>query len=121
MDLAAQIEFLKRAIASQQTTLRLQTSLAAVLITLGVGVVVLSFVRPDLVLSESLKGGQTLGGAVVAASGFVPIRSSRRERVQALALLVAQYEHQQREGPNADEMKKLNQYFDQYFGKVLGG
>jgi len=121
MDLAAKIEFLQQAIASQQATLRLQTALAAVLFTLGVTVVGLAFARPDLVLHESLKGGQTLGGAVVATSGFVPIFTSRRDKIAALRFLLAQYEHQQREGPDADEIKKFDQYFDQYFGKVLGG
>lgn len=121
MDLAAKIDFLGRNIASQQTTLRLQTALAGVLFTLGLAVVVLGFLNPGLVLSESLKGGQTLGGAVVTASGFVPIFTSRRDKIAALRFLLAQYEQQPREGLNPDEIKKLDQYFDQYFGKVLGG
>jgi hypothetical protein len=121
MDLAARIAFLKGAIASQQNTLRVQVGLAIALFALGITVVILGLVNPGLVLAESLKGGQTLGGAVVAASGFVPIRSSRREKVQALQLLLAQYEVQQREGPDPEPTKKLDQYFDQYFGKVLGG
>lgn len=121
MDLAAGIDFLKRAIASQETTLRLQVALGAVLFTLGIVVVVLGFLNPGLVLSESLKGGQTLGGAVVTASGFVPIFTGRRDKIAALRFLLAQYEQQKRDGLNPDEIKKLDGYFDQYFGKALGG
>jgi hypothetical protein len=121
MDLAAKVEFLRRAIASQQTTLRVQTSLAAALFSLGVTAVVLAFVRPDLLLPESLKGGQSLGGALIGVSGFVPIFASRRDKVAALHFLLTGYERQWAEAPNAEDVKKLDLYFDQYFGKILGG
>src|SRR5437870_9371777 len=109
MELAAKIEFLKRAIASQRTTLRLQTALAGVLFTLGIAVVVLAFVKPGLVLAESLKNGQTLGGAVVVISGFVPIFTSRRDKIVALRYLLDGYEQQQRGGLHPDESNKMDQ------------
>src|SRR5215475_7644431 len=73
MDLPAKIEFLKSAIASQRITLCLQTALAATLFVLGITVVILSFVNPGLILAQTLKSGQTLGGTAFAASGFIPI------------------------------------------------
>ena len=89
------------------------------LFVLGSTVVVLSFVNPGLILAETLKNGQTLGGTVVAASGFIPIFFSRRDKIVALRSLVNSYQHQQVGGLSPDE--KLDQYFDQYFAKVLGG
>jgi cytochrome c biogenesis protein CcdA len=119
MDVPAKIEFLKTAIASQRTTLRLQTSLAAMLFVLGITVVILSFVNPGMILTETLKTGQTLGGTVVAASGFIPIFFSRRDKVVALRTLLNSYQHQQVGGLSPDP--KLDQCFNQYFAKVLGG
>ena len=119
MDVPAKIEFLKSAINSQQITLRLQTALAAMLFVLGITVVILSFVNPGLILAETLKTGQTLGGTVVAASGFIPIFFSRRDKIVALRSLLHSYEHQQVGGLSPDA--KLDQYFEQYFAMVLGG
>src|ERR1051325_497578 len=65
------VEFLKRAIASQQITVCLQIALAAMLFVLEITVVILSFVSPGLILAENLKTGGILGGTVVAASGFL--------------------------------------------------
>src|SRR5437773_6785712 len=118
MDMPAKTEFLKSAIASQQITLRLQTALAAVLFVLGLTVVVLSFVHPGLILAETLKTGQTLGGTLVAVSGFIPIFFSRRDKIVALRSLLLSYQHQQVGGLNPDV--KIDQHFDQYFDKVLG-
>src|SRR5262245_12777567 len=119
MDMPAKIEFLKRAIASQQVTLRLQTVLAAMLFVLGITLVILSFAHPGMILAETLKTGQTLGGTVVAASGFIPIFFSRRDEIVALRTLLHSYQHQQVGGLSPDA--KLDQYFEQYFAKVLGG
>jgi DNA polymerase III delta prime subunit len=119
MDMRAKIEFLKRAIASQQITLHLQTALAAMLFVLGITVVVLSFVNPGLILAETLKTGQTLGGTAVAASGFIPIFFSRRDKIVALRSLLLSYQHRQVGGLSPDA--KLDQHFDQYFAMVLGG
>jgi hypothetical protein len=119
MDMAAKIEFLKTAISTQQITLRLQTALAVALFMLGVAVVVLSFVNPGLILAETLKTGQTLGGTLVAASGFIPIFFSRRDKIVALRSLLHSYQHQAVGGLSPDA--KLDQYFEQYFAKVLGG
>ena len=119
MDIPNKIDFLKSAIASQQNTLRLQTLLAAVLFLLGLTVVVLSFVNPGLILAETLKTGQTLGGTLVTVSGFIPIFFSRRDKIVALRSLLNGYLHQQVGGLSPDG--KLDQYFDQYFAKVLGG
>jgi cytochrome c biogenesis protein CcdA len=119
MNVAAKIEFLKSAISSQQSTLRLQTALAAMLFVLGITVVVLGFVNPGLILAETLKTGQTLGGTLVAASGFIPVFFSRRDKVVALRSLLNTYQHQQVGGLSPD--LKLDQYFDQYFAKALGG
>ena len=119
MDMHAKIEFLKSALASQQITLRLQTALAVMLFVLGVTVVILSLVNPGLILAESLKTGQTLGGTVVAASGFIPIFFSRRDKIVALNSLLLSYQHQQVGGLSPDA--KLDQYFDQYFAMVQGG
>jgi hypothetical protein len=119
MDMPAKIEFLKRAIASQQITLRLQTALAATLFIVGITVVILSFVRPGLILAETLKTGQMLGGSVVAASGLIPIFFSRRDKVVALRSLLHSYQHQHVGGLSPDP--KLDQHFDQYFALVLGG
>jgi cytochrome c biogenesis protein CcdA len=119
MDVPAKIEFLESAMASQQTTLRLQAALAALLFLLGLSVVVLSFVHPGLILAETLKTGQRLGGTLVAVSGFIPIFLSRRDKMAALRSLLHSYRHQQVGGLSRDV--KLDQYFDQYFAKVLGG
>jgi cytochrome c biogenesis protein CcdA len=119
MDMPTKIEFLKRALASQQITLRLQTALATMLFVVGLTVVVLSFVHPGLILAETLKTGQTLGGTLVAASGFIPIFFSRRDKIVALRSLLHSYQHQQVGGLNPDV--KLDQYFDLYFAKFLGG
>jgi len=118
MDMPAKTEFLKSAIASQQITLRLQTALAAMLFVLGLTVVVLSFVHPGLILAETLKTGQTLGGTLVAVSGFIPIFFSRRDKIVALRSLLLSYQHQQVGGLSPDV--KIDQHFDQYFEKVLG-
>src|SRR5262245_38149444 len=119
MDMFAKIEFLKSAIASQQLTLRVQTALAAMLFVLGITVVILSFVNPGVILGETLKTGQMLGGTVVASSGFIPIFFSRRDKIVALRSLLLSYQHQQIGGLSPDV--KLDQYFDQYLAKVLGG
>jgi len=118
MDVPAKIEFLKTALASQEMTLRLHTALAAVLFVIGMGAVLLSFVSPGVILAESLKTGQILGGLVVATSGFIPIFFSRRDRVVALRSLLNSYQHQQVGGLSPDA--KLDQYFYQYFAMVLG-
>ena len=119
MDMRAKIEFLKSAIASQQISLLLQTTLAATLFVLGITVILLSFVYPGLILSETLKMGQTLGGTVVAASGFIPIFFTRRDKIIALRSLLNSYQHQQVGGLSPDA--KLDHYFEQYFAKVIGG
>ena len=119
MDMPAKIEFLKSAVASQQNTLRLQTTLAAMLFVLGITVVILSFVNPGLILAETLKTGQTLGGTLVAVSGFIPIFLSRRDKMVALRSLLLSYQHQQVGGLSPDA--KLDQYFDQYLAMFLGG
>jgi hypothetical protein len=118
MDMPAKIEFLKSAIASQQITLRLQTALAAMLFVLGIAVVILGFLNPDLILEGTLRTGQTLGGAVVAASGFIPVFFSRTDKIAALRSLLHSYQHQQVGGLSPDA--KLDQYFDQYFATFLG-
>jgi hypothetical protein len=118
MDMPAKIEFLKTAIASQRTTLLLQTALAAMLFVLGITVVILSFMKPGLILTQTLKTGQTLGGTVVAASGLIPIFFSRRDKIVALRSLLHSYQHQQVGGLSPDG--RLDQCFDQYFAN-LGG
>jgi len=118
MDMPTKIKFLEKAIASQQTTLRLQTALAAMLFVVGLTVVGLSFVHPGLILSETLKTGQRLGGTIVAVSGFIPIFFSRRDKVVALRSLLHSYQHQQVGGLSPDA--KLDQYFEQYLAKFLG-
>jgi hypothetical protein len=118
MDIPAKIEFLKSAIARQRITLCLQLALAAMLFVLGVTVVILSSVNPGLILAEALKTGQTLGGTVVAASGFIPIFFSRRDKIVALRSLLHSYQHQQVGGLSPDA--KLDRYFEQYFVMVLG-
>ena len=113
------IKFLKSAIASQQITLVLQTALAALLFVAGITVVILGFAKPGLILAESLKTVQSLGGSLVAACGFIPIFLSRRDKIVALHSLLNSYQHQQVGGLSPDA--KLDQYFDQYFAMVLGG
>jgi len=119
MDMPVKIEFLKSAVASQQITLRLHAALAAMLFVLGITVVILSFVNPGLILPETLKTGQTLGGIVIAASGFIPIFFSRRDKVAALRSLLNSYQHQHVGGLSPDA--KLDHYFDQYFDNVVRG
>src|SRR5262245_59175216 len=119
MEVPAKIEFLKSALASEEMTLRLQTALAAVLFFLGITSVILSLVSPGLILPEILKTEQTLGGAIVAASGFIPILFSRRDKIVALRSLLNSYQHQQVGGLSRDA--KLDQYFDQFFALDLGG
>ena len=118
MDMPAKIEFLKSVIASQQITLRLQTAMAAMLFVLGISVVILSFVNPGLILPAALKTSQALGGTVIAASGFIPIFLSRRDKIVALRALLHSYQHQQVGGLSPDA--RLDQYFDQYFSGSLG-
>jgi len=118
MDLATKIEFLKSAISSQQSTLRLQTALAAMLFALGILMVVLGFVSPGLILPETLKTGQMLGGLLVAASAFIPIYFSRRDKLVALRSLLNSYQHQQVGGLSPDGT--LDQYFDRYVAMDLG-
>ena len=118
MDMPAKIEFLKSAVASQQITLRLHAALAAMLFVLGITVVILSFVNPGLILPETLKTGQTLGGIVIAASGFIPIFFSRRDKIVALRSLLNSYQHQQVGGLSPDA--KLDQYFYQYLAMFSG-
>jgi uncharacterized membrane protein len=118
MDMPAKIEFLKSVIAGQQVTLRLHAALAAMLFMLGITVVILGFVSPGLILPETMKAGQTLGGIVVAASGFIPIFFSRRDKLVALRSLLHSYQHQQVGGLSPDA--KLDQYFDQYFAMFTG-
>jgi hypothetical protein len=96
----------------------LQTVLAAMLFVLGITAVILSFVNPGLILAETLKTGQTLGGTVVAASSFIPIFFSRRDKIVALRSLLHSYQHQQVGGLSPDA--KLDRYFEQYFVMVLG-
>jgi hypothetical protein len=119
MEMPSKIEFLNSAIASQQITLRLQTILAAMLFVSGIALVVLSFASPGLILAETLKAEQALGGTVVFASGFIPIFFSRRDKIVALRSLLLGYQHQQVGGLSPDA--KLDQHFDQYLDKVLGG
>jgi hypothetical protein len=110
------IKFLKSAIASQQITLGLQTALAALLFVTGVTAVILSFVKPGLILGETLKTVQSLGGSIVAACGFIPIFLSRRDKIVALHSLLNSYQHQQVGGLSPDA--KLDQYFDQYLANL---
>ena len=119
MDIPAKIEFLKSAIARQEITLRLLNALTAILFGTGITLVLLSFVSPGLILAEALTAVQTLGGTAVAASGFIPIFFSRRDKIVALRTLLHSYQHQQVGGLSPDA--KLDQYFDQYFDMVLGG
>ena len=119
MDMPAKIEFLKSAIARQEITLRLLNALTAILFGTGITLVLLSFVSPGLILAEALTAFQTLGGTAVAASGFIPIFFSRRDKIVALRTLLHSYQHQQVGGLSPDA--KLDQYFDQYFDMVLGG
>jgi hypothetical protein len=119
MDIPAKIEFLKSAIARQEITLRLLNALTAILFGTGITLVLLSFVSPGLILAEGLTAVQTLGGTAVAASGFIPIFFSRRDKIVALRTLLHSYQHQQVGGLSPDA--KLDQYFDQYFDMVLGG
>jgi cytochrome c biogenesis protein CcdA len=118
MDVHTKIEFLKGAIASQQLTLRLQTTLAAMFFVVGITMVILSLVSPGLILSETLKTAQMLGGTVIFASGFTAIFFSRRDKIVALRSLLNSYQHQQVGGLKPDA--KLDHYFDQYFATVLG-
>jgi predicted acyltransferase len=119
MDMPAKMEFLKRALASQQLTVRLQTALAVILFTAGLTMVILSFVNPSFILAETLNTGERLGGTVIAASALIPIFFSRRDKIVALRSLLNSYQHQQVGGLSPDP--KLDQYFDQYFAMVLGG
>ena len=119
MDVPAKIEFLKTALASQEMTLRLHTALAVALFVLGIAAVLLSFLSPGLILAESLKTAQALGGIVLVTSGFIPIFFSRRDKAVALRSLLHSYQHQQVGGLSPNP--KLDQYFDQYFDIVLGG
>ena len=119
MDMPGKIEFLKSAIARQEFTLRLLNALTAILFGTGTTLVLLSFVSPGLILAEALTAVQTLGGTAIAASGFIPIFFSRRDKIVALRTLLHSYQHQQVGGLSPDA--KLDGYFDQYFDMVLGG
>ena len=119
MDVPVRIEFLKRAIASQQISLRLHTVLAVMLLAFGMTLVILSFANPGLILPETLKTSQALGGIAIAASGFIPIFFSRRDKVVALRSLLNSYQHQHVGGLSPDA--KLDHYFDQYFDNVVRG
>ena len=118
MDVRSKIEFLKSAIASHQITLRLLSALAAILFATGITLVILSFVSPGLILAQTLTTVQRLGGTAIAASGFIPIFFSRRDKIVTLRTLLNSYQHQQVGGLSPDP--KLDQYFDQYLSKFLG-
>jgi hypothetical protein len=118
MDVPAKIEFLKTALASQEMTLRLHTALAVALFVLGITAVLLSFLSPGLILAESLKTAQALGGIVLVTSGFIPIFFSRRDKAVALRSLLHSYQHQQVGGLSPDA--RLDRYFYQYLAMVLG-
>src|SRR5437870_13851214 len=118
MDMPAKIEFLESAMASQQITLRLQTALAAMLFVLGLTVVVLRFVHPGMILAETLKTGQTLGGTLVAFSGFIPIFFSRLDEIVALRSFCLSYKHQQVGG--LSPYANLDQYPSLCFETALG-
>jgi cytochrome c biogenesis protein CcdA len=118
MEMPAKIEFLESAIASQQITLRLQTALAAVLFVMGITVITLGLADPGLILGETLKPVQMLGGIVVAATGFIPMSFTRRDKIVALRSLLLSYQHQQVGGLNPDAA--LDQCFDQYFVNAFG-
>ena len=118
MNIRSKIDFLNGAIASQQMTLRLLSSLAGILFVTGITLIILSFVSPGLIFAETLKTVQTLGGIAVAASGFIPIFFSRRDKIVALRALLNSYQHQHVGGLSPDP--KLDQYFDQYFDTILG-
>jgi predicted DNA repair protein MutK len=118
MDMPDKIQFLNSAIASQQITLRLQIALAVTLFVVGVTVVILSFVSPGLILSEALKTGQMLGGAAVAASGFIPILLTRRDKIVVLRSLLLSYQHQEVGGLSRNP--KLDEYFDQCVAVISG-
>jgi uncharacterized membrane protein len=90
-----------------------------VLFVLGLTMIFLGLVSPGLILAESLKNGQMLGGALIVASGFIPIYFSRRDRIAALRSLLNSYQHQQVGGLSPDS--KLDQYFDQCCAKILEG
>ena len=81
-------------------------------------VVILSIASPGLILAETLKTAQMLGGTVVATSGFIPIFLSRRDKIVALRSMLHSYQHQHVGGLSPDA--KLDQCFDRYFAKVLG-
>jgi hypothetical protein len=119
MNVRSKIEFLQSALASQQLSLRLLFSLAGILFVSGITLVVLSFVSPGLILADTLKTVQALGGTAIAASGFIPIFFSRRDQIVALRTLLNSYQHQEVGGLKSDA--KLDQFFDQYFDMVLGG
>ena len=119
MNMPAKIELLKLALARQQLTLALQTTLAIVLFVSGFTLVILSFARPGLILAETLKTVQMLGGTVVVSSGFIPIFLSRRDKIVVLRTLLNSFQHRQVGGLAPDE--KLDQYFEQYLAMVLGG
>ena len=119
MNVASKIEFLNSAIARQQVTLQLLFSLAGILFVTGITLVILSFASPGLILAETLKIVQAMGGTAIAASGFIPVFFSRRDRIVVLRTLLNSYQHQHVGGLNPDA--KLDQYFDQYFDMVLEG
>jgi cytochrome c biogenesis protein CcdA len=113
------IQFLNSAIAGQQISLRLQTALAVLFFVVGITMVIVSFVSPGLILAETLKTEQMVGGAAIAASGFIALFFSRRDKVVALRTLLNSYQHQHVGGLSRDP--KLDQYFDDYFDMLLGG
>ena len=119
MNIGSKIDFLNSAIAGQQVTLRLLFSLAGILFVTGITLVILSFASPGLILAETLKTVQAMGGTAIAASGFIPLFFSRRDRIIVLRTLLNSYQHQHVGGLSPDA--KLDQYFDQYFDMVQGG
>lgn len=118
MDLPAKIQFLKLAIARQQTTLSLQIALAALLFVAGITMVILVFASSGLILAPSLKTVQMLGGTLILTCGFIPILFSRRDKIVALRTLLNSYQHQQVGGLAPDA--RLDQYFEQYLAMFLG-
>jgi len=68
---------------------------------------------PGLIFAETLQTDQALGGLVIAASGFIPISLSRRDKIVALRSMLNSYLHHQVGGLSPDG--KLDKYFDQYF------
>jgi hypothetical protein len=112
MDVGNGIEFLEKAVISQQASLRFQVYLICGLIGLGMGAIVFSGFVPNTV---PWKWVPTLGGIFVPTLSGLPLKeiSTRKEKIRALLFLKDSFQRVQTDpaGVAPLEIERLEERF----------